>query len=138
MNAYTIYETATGKVRGFLQADVAPSADWFEPGVSAIESVGEFGDDGSAQYLPGGVLTARPATACTLDKSTIAANGLDTATLSGIPSGAAVSVTDQNGTTTYTVNDGALEITADEPGTITITVTPAFPYKPLTVTVTAS
>jgi hypothetical protein len=138
MISYTLYATVTGEIRGYLQADVSPSGDWFEPGVSSIASVGEFGDDGSAQYLPGGVLTARPATACTLDKSTINDDGLDTATLSGIPSGAAVSVTDQNGTTTYTINDGTLEITADDPGTITITVTPAFPYKPLTVTVTAS
>jgi hypothetical protein len=138
MKAYTVYETATGRVRGFLQADVAPSADWFEPGVVAIESAGEFGDDGAAYYLPAGSLTARPATTCTLDKSTITADGIDTATLSSIPVGATVAVTDGNGITIYTVNDGTLEITADDPGTIKATVTPAFPYKPLTLTVTAT
>ena len=138
MISYTLYVTNTGEIRGYLQADVPPSGDWFEPGVSAIESVGEFGDDGSAQYLPGGVLTARPPLSCTLDKATITANGLDTATLSGIPAGSSVRVTDSNGTTDYTVNDGTMEVTADDPGAITITVTPAFPYKPLTITVTAT
>jgi hypothetical protein len=93
-----------------------------------------------AHYIAGSppAVTARPSPACPLDKPTITADGLDTATVSGIPTGASVRVTDSNGATDYTVNDGTLEVTADEPGTITITVTPAFPYKPLTVTVTAT
>ncbi len=138
MKSYTLYKTSTGEIRGFLQADVAPSADWFEPGVVAIASVGEFGDNGESYYLPGGVLTPRPATNCPIDKIAITADGTDTATLSNIPVGASVTVTDGNGTSDYTVNDGALEITADAPGKITITVTPAFPYKPLTASVTVS
>lgn len=138
MKSYTIYIATTGEIRGFLQADVAPFSDWFEPGVVAVESVGELGDDGATHYLPAGTLTARPATSCPLDKTTITANGTDTATLSSIPVGASVTVTDSNGTTTYAATDSTLEITADDPGTITITITPAFPYKPLTVTVTAT
>jgi hypothetical protein len=112
--------------------DVAPEYDVITDGADEATP--------AAHYIAGSppTVTTRPATVCTLDKTTIADDGLDTATLSGIPIGATVAVTDQNGTTTYTVNDGTLEITADDPGTITITVTPAFPYKPLTVTVTAS
>lgn len=118
--------------RPMTDADVAPEYD--------VITDGADGANQNEHYIAGSppAVTARPAPACTLDKSTITANGLDTATLSGIPTGASVRVTDSNGPTDYTVNDGTMEITADGPGTITIAVTPAFPYKPLTVTVTAS
>jgi hypothetical protein len=135
---YTIYQSVSGKITGWSDNPEAPSIGDFGPHRSFLPVDSRPNEE--AHYITGSppTVTARPTLSCTLDKSTITANGLDTATLSGIPSGAAVSVTDQNGTTTYTVNDGTLEITADEPGTITITVTPAFPYQPLTVTVTAS
>jgi hypothetical protein len=134
-----IYGLDTGAITGFLDTDLPVQSDWFAVPSGVIESAVEIDAGiGRTHYALDGALTARPLPACTLDKTTIIADGLDTATLSGIPAGSSVRVTDSNGTTDYTVNDGAMEITADEPGTITITVTPAFPYKPLTVTVTAS
>jgi hypothetical protein len=140
MTVWVVYKTASGQVVGWHSATFDP-VDTEHPlptGCAAI--LAEDAVDDSAAYIAGSppAVTARPSPACTLDKSTITANGTDTATLSNIPIGATVAVTDSNDTTTYTINDGTLEITADEPGTITITVTPAFPYKPLTVTVTAS
>lgn len=135
-----VFNRSTGEIVGMpgyslrpmTSADVAPEYDVIVDG-DALASQ-------QYHYIAGSppAVTARPTPASTLDKSTITANGTDAATLSGIPAGSSVRVTDSNGTTDYTVNDGTLEITADDPGTITITVTPAFPYKPLTVTVTAS
>lgn len=137
MKSYTLYKTSTGEIRGFLQADVAPSSDWFEPGVVAIESVGEFGDNGESYYLPAGTLTARPATVCTLTKTTITADGTDSTVLSGIPTGSVVRITRPDARSEQVVDDGSLEITSDAPCRIRITVTPEFPAKPVTVTVTA-
>lgn len=91
------------------------------------------GFDGEADdyCIQNGQVVARPAMACTLDKPTIAANGTDTATVSGIPVGARVTVTDANGVTVYTVTDAVLQVTADEPGPVDIAVEarPAVPYR---------
>jgi hypothetical protein len=131
-----IYIAATGRIVGVGSAPWAPSD---LAGAYGSKSTTDVADH-AVSYIAGSppAVTARPATVCPLDKTTITANGTDTATLSSIPIGASVTVIDGNGTTTYTATDSTLEITADEPGTVTVTVTPAFPYTPLTVTVTAS
>jgi hypothetical protein len=140
MSYAVVYKNTDGSIVGQRSYDTDHPAN----GAAIPSGCSELFTDSithwNTHYITGTppTVTARPTPACTLDKSTITANGTDTATLSGIPTGASVRVTDSNGATDYTVNDGTLEITADEPGTITITVTPAFPYKPLTVTVTAS
>lgn len=140
MTFAVIYRNSDGAIVGrrSYEPDHPANAAPLPSGCSLLES--ESFPNESASYITGtpAVITDRPTPACTLDKTSITANGTDTATISGIPTGSAVRVNDGNGTTDYTVDDGTLEITADEPGTITITVTPAFPYRPLTVTVTAA
>lgn len=138
MRTCVVYNPATGELTGVLQdhSETVDTSDY--PGQAVVILAGRQRANRFSHYVTEGVVTARPVPGCTLDKPTIDDDGIDTATLSGIPTGALVSVTDQNGTTTYTINDGTLEVTADEPGVIDITVTAAFPYQPLTVTVTAS
>jgi capsular polysaccharide biosynthesis protein len=134
------YFIASGAISGWLQDDRIFDRSWFADDMEFITVADSTPIDRDQQYVAGSppTVTARPTPACTLDKTTITANGTDTATLSSIPIGASVTVTDGNGTTTYTATDSTLEITADDPGAITVTVTPAFPYIPLTVTVTAT
>lgn len=140
MTFAVIYRNSDGAIVGrrSYEADHPANAAPLPGGCSLLES--ERLPNDSDSYITGSpaAVTDRPTPSCTIDKTSIAANGADTATLSGIPVGASVRVTDGNGTTDYTVNDGVLEITADAPGTITATVTAAFPYKPLTVTVNAT
>jgi hypothetical protein len=139
MTFAVIYRNSDGAIVGrrSYEADHPANAAPLPAGCSLLES--ESLPNESDSYINGtpAFIAARPTTACTLDKSTITANGTDTATLSSIPIGATVAVTDGNGTTTYTATDSTLEITADDPGQISVTVTPAFPYIALTVTVTA-
>jgi hypothetical protein len=135
---HTIYQSVSGKITGWSDNPEAPSIGDFGPHRSFLPVDSRPNEE--SHYIAGSppTVTARPTLPCTLDKTTITANGTDTATLSSIPIGATVAVTDGNGVTTYTATDSTLEITADDPGQISVTVTPAFPYIALTVTVTAT
>ena len=67
----------------------------------------------STHYVLAGVITARTAMTAAWDKVTIAADGVDKATLATVPAGTVFEIND----TPQTVNDGMLEVTAALAGT---------------------
>ncbi len=83
-------------------------------------------------YVVNGEVVPRPEFPGTLDKTTIVANGTDTATLSGLPVPCVVRLDIQ----TFTVEDGSLEITSDMVATYNINVE-HWPFKDWAGTVEA-
>lgn len=97
----------------------------------------------------GGVYTraARPllSTVATWNKTSITANGTDSATLSGLPNPTTIvidlpagSTIDSSITLTYTITDGSFTLTANAPGTYTIHAYDPFPYQTYSQTITAT
>ena len=74
----------------------------------------------------------KPANPAIIDKATINPDGVDTATISGIPTNCVVTV----GGTDYTVTDGVFEFSTNSPGVYTI-VLRLFPYLQKSFEVTA-
>jgi hypothetical protein len=115
MLQFFIYDTATGRVLGVGTYD--------ERGDGAAArgvAVGTINPD--VEYAPGGVKTARPVfnlLTLLLDKTTLVANGVDMATISGIPNGTVVEVfKDQDvfPRGVATVTDGSLQLRVDAAG----------------------
>lgn len=134
--AFFAYDLATGRLLHWISGDGVTN-DWVPAGQAVIEAPGARPDDVGAYRVVGGALQAKAALPATLDKSTIAANGVDTATITGIPATARLRITDVNGTTTREADGTALEITADAAGDIAVAVS-LFPYQAHTFTVTAT
>jgi len=78
------------------------------------------------------VVVDKEETPVTIDRLTLAADSIDTVTISGLPSGTTVRVE----RATYEVGDGMLELAFDTPGTYEITCE-CFPYLPAIFTVEA-
>lgn len=118
---------------GWMNAAGSSATPTLPPGIVALD----YDGDPSDKYVVGGAVTLRPAMQATLDVPTIAANGTDKATISGVPAGARARVEDVNGISVYVVTDGRLEITADVAGSISVAVQ-LWPYLDARYTVTAS
>lgn len=89
-------------------------------------------------YVLNGVLTPRPSFSLALSKSTITANGTDKATLTGVPSGATVTMDRIGGGSRSATADGTIvEITATMPGNYVVTVS-KWPYKDEVFTIAAT
>lgn len=113
MKHFASYDPATGKM---YQYGTCSDGDLgIQPG-TVIECGPEVRD--STHYVLSGVVTARGTLTATLDKATIVADGVDTATLSPLPNPCEVSV---NGSP-VTVTDGSLEVTAALVGTYRIVI----------------
>lgn len=104
---------------------------------TAIE--GEAND--STQYISGGVVTARPTLTATWNKTTITANGSDTATFgSTLPNPTTVTVgvpVSATAPEAEQVTTGTFSIATPISGEYTVTVMPPFPYMPVTQVITA-
>lgn len=133
---YTIYRESDGQISGAFRSEIVPDVSWTAPGYSLLAS---DDDDPALYYVTGSPpsITLRPASLCVLSKAAILANGADIATITNIPVGANVVVHDINGMHRYTVTDGVLEITADAPGAIRVTIE-SFPARDFSATVTAA
>lgn len=119
------YRTTTGEILGWhSDDDGAPTSGVF----SSLTT--ETRPDPARHYLAGSpaTLTARPASPATLDTATIDADGVATATVSGIPAGAQVTITDPSGSTTLTATGAELEITSVAACRITVAVV-KFPHQ---------
>ena len=89
-------------------------------------------------YVLNGVLTPRPSFSLALSKSTITANGTDKANLTGVPSGAIVTMERSGGGSRSATADGTtVEITATMPGNYVVTVS-KWPYRDEVLTVAAT
>jgi hypothetical protein len=88
--------------------------------------------DPETQFFSDSQLTPRPVLAG-LDRLTIAADGVEVATLAGLPDPCPVTVNGQ----AHSVTGGVLELTADYPGDYRVEVR-HFPWRDFTATITAT
>lgn len=133
---FYIYDAATGRVLGVGAYD-----ERGDGAASRTLVVGTINAD--TEYAPGGVKAPRPTfdlLTLALDKETILANGVDTATLSGVPVGTLAKVFKDQDTfprAVTTVNDGALLLRVDTAGVYRIVLS-NFPAQEHAFTVIAT
>lgn len=138
LNNDSLYDLATGEITGSITYSGPPgSASGITPTTGQI--VGKFDPNyyyvtniNDAPLLP----SAAPRTplGITQDKTAISANGTDTVTFSGVPSGTACTI---DSATPVIITDGTLEFTATTAGTYTLLFT-NFPQTPATFEVVAT
>ena len=145
---YVIYKDSNGQVLSFGTVPDTAHYDLITPGTGNTK-VEETIESDLTWYFPAGVKTARPllTTANSWNKTTITANGTDTAVFgASLPNPTAVTIitpptagitTDGVNKITGTVTDGTLTITATKAGGYVVTLK-AFPYQDYTVTITAT
>lgn len=126
MNQYTTYDAATGRILAHYSSDMTLS-------FKAPTIAGHY--DGASQYVSGGTVTARPAMTLTADKTSITANGTDTATITGFPAGSTLVVDGGAAQALGTLTSETFQATS--PGTYTL-VFSQFPHLDATLTITAS
>jgi hypothetical protein len=134
---YTQYQVSNGQITGSLMYSGEPgSANANVPGDIASVAGAYNGNTTYIATTSGGTPTptARPAMGITLDKTTIIANGTDTATFSGVPSGASVVI---DGGAAETITDGTLELSTATAGTYTFAFT-NFPMLPMNFEIIAT
>lgn len=73
------------------------------------------------QYVANGVLTNKAAGVAAIDRTSVAADGVDFVTLSNLPQPCTVQVNAAR----YPVPDGVLQLTFNQPGAYTVTVSAA-------------
>lgn len=134
MATHTRFDRDSGQITGYYSVDGA-LADLQARGISGIIP-GQFDPDTEMTVEVDGQWQAapRPVNPTTIDKTTVIADGEDTATLSNVPTGTLVSVleTEQR----VRVKDGELLFGVDTPGTYTLECK-CFPYLDVVFTVEA-
>lgn len=97
---------------GYVEGDFSGETHWFDLNLkSGVE---------------------RPSMPCSVGIPAVVANGLDVATITNLPTPCIITVGGQS----FEVDDGTVELTFDEPGVHTITLS-AWPYVDHTVEITA-
>jgi len=124
VSVYTIYKTDTGRV---VKIHIGVESG-LANNVNADEGHYEGEFDAASTYFPDGEPVLRPDNPAQLDKTSIVADGVDVATLSGVPVGAVVTLSAVGVLERVTVDDGVLEITAELPGDYTVSID-TFPAK---------
>lgn len=134
-----VVHDAAGKIFGSgacLDSDLAlQTAGWPEGAAVLSTDIFHAPDD---HYVDAGAVLPRPAFPGTLDKPAIAANGADSATLSGLPNLTTLSLAGPHGTSDYIIADGVFVFATTWPGLYVIKMTPPFPARPGQVTIHAS
>lgn len=130
--SFIVYDTRTGRIKrtGICPIDMMD----LQADVSNYEIIMEGEANDAIHYILNGVLTMRPENPSTIDKTTMAANGVEITTISNIPNPSTVEILP---IAMYTVTDGTLQFTIDTPGEYKITVR-GFPYLNKELTVNAS
>lgn len=141
------YEKTTGKIifagptRGgsvaFVEQPSSPYAI-LDDNIDPTIFTGVFPSDTHYIDTVGDILTSRPASSTSIDKTAITADGVDEAIISSIPNPSTVVITDSLGPQTVTVTDGTLEISSLVADTITIEGSGGFPELDFNFTVTAT
>jgi hypothetical protein len=134
MNKLTYYEKATGQIISIsTMIDQDHLNSFIDTEFGAVE--GEY--DSTQYYFVNDVATSRPTMSCTLDKTTVTANGVDSITASNLPDPCEITITGGGAETKATVTGGSESITFDLAGAYTIAVK-AFPYLPWEDTINAT
>lgn len=125
-----IYETTTGRIL----RNIVCTPDQVRYQVGAGESAMEGTADGATHYAPLGAVTARSAMSASVDVFAIAADGVEEATISGLPAGAVVSI---NHVVVGEVDPaGEVVFTTDTPGEYVVRCS-LFPWLDYEVTIDA-
>ena len=133
MKRATFYDLTDGKITGTLIC----SEPYFEANVEGKTWI-EGTYDLEEYYVVRGIATLRPSFSLALSKNTIIANGTDNANLTGVPSGAVVTMERSGGGSISVTADGTtVEITATMPGNYLVTVS-KWPYRDEVFTVAAT
>ncbi len=133
---FYLYETSSGRVLALGSYDERGDG-------AAARTVAGGVINPLTQYVPAGVVTARPTfnlATLLLDKQAILANAVDTATISGIPNGSIVKVyKDQDAfpRAILTIADGTLQLRVDTAGAYQIVIS-NFPTQQHTFNVVAT
>lgn len=127
MKLFIVYDNTSGAIlRKGSCADDEVSIQATELNELVIEGDANLASD----YVLGGVITARPANPATINKTTFAADGIDTCVISNMLNPSTVSFVVPSNTDpidTYTDTDGTLTFSALEAGEYSITLS-SFPY----------
>jgi hypothetical protein len=138
MSIYTIYNSTTGQL---LRKISTQDADLANTQVQAGESIINQDLSFDTQYISSGSPTTRPTLSLTWNKTTITANGSDSAIVSSsIPNPTNYSIIVPAGIqpiTDGTITTGTLTFTADLPGIYTI-ILDSFPYQIYKQNITAT
>ncbi len=130
MGRYVLYSPQTGLIRQVM--DIADDeADLYEQPDGAVMPV-TASPELERDYVLDGVVIPRP-TLSAFDKTSIAADGIDTATLSGLPDPCTILINGQE----HTVTGGTLDLDADRPGTYRVEIR-HFPYRDFAQEITAT
>lgn len=131
-SAFTLYDQSTGSIVATVRCEASFIDQQLRPGQGYVAGAFKHAD----HYVVAGDAVPRPENPATLDVPTIAADGVDVATVSGIPTGTLATI-DGPTIAAIPVDDGSLELTADVPGTYTVRLE-SFPEKVKEFTVAAS
>ena len=135
MTQFIRYTLATGQIHSIGDCPDDQLADQAAAGLELMPGEADLFTD----YILAGVVTPRPASPATINKTTFTANGTDTCIISSMINPSIVSFTSPSSVTpipTYTDTDGTLTFSATEIGAYTITLT-SFPYLDKIFTLTA-
>lgn len=122
MQMWLIYEAATGRIAGRCGGD--NPQDQCEPGYSYIEEIAPA--NSAAQYVSNGAIADRPANSSALDTSSIPADEMTPATITGVPNPTnARIIGPMSGD--MVITGGRLEIVAGIPGEYRV-ILDSFPY----------
>lgn len=145
MPIYSIYNQATGEIRATISTDPGSASANVGPGEAFAEETELLPPD--TWYYPGGVKTERPllSSAASWNKTTIAADGVDAATLSNLPIGSRVLIYPSTlGPAGQSLEPVVIDETVDASLSVTSQVVMSytveifsFPYKPYVQTIEA-
>lgn len=131
MPTITTYDAATGQLFCVVQGPADLLSKQVFDGLGYIE--GNFSGETHWFDLTLKAVVERPSMPFTVQKPAVIADGLDVATIADLPSPCTVTIDGQ----IFEVDDGTVELTFDEPGKHTITLS-AWPYLNHTVEIIAN
>lgn len=124
---FVVYQEATGRIIRSCFGIMAHQQP--QTGYAILQGEGNDRDD----YVLVGAIAPRPDHGITIDKTEITADGIDIATIAGIPAGSVVRINDE----AATVEGSSLELGADHPCRQHVWIVPPFPAREFEVTVVA-
>lgn len=135
MIAFVVYDPATGRVLrgGKCPAAVVPHQAQSGEAVLRNHDLIEF-DPHLHMVGPDGERLDRPDGPWSIDKTSIVADDVDVATISGLPEGMTIRA---NGVVAEVDATGVVEVSSDKVGEIRVEGE-AWPWRPLAITITAT
>ena len=121
------YWLASGEI--YREGSAPDGEEWVQAGAGEGIVLGRH--DGGTHWVEGGEVVPRPAIEAVLSKTTIFADGIDAATIAGLPDPCVLSVDGE----VREVAGGEAGFRSSEPGTYEVAVA-AWPYLPWSATIT--